>query len=143
MQGIRVLSVSLALAAGAFLANAQTFSKVDFHIPYTVNAGTRDLPPGDYEIRPITTTATYTGLFGLYKDGGTHLVTLMFVSREVKPESARGTKVLLAKDGREYSLAGMWIGTSPNEYDFSIRGSAKARSRERSTSKIELGAEAF
>src|SRR5579862_6341643 len=68
MRATRVLSLSITLAAASFLANAQTFNKVQVDLPFAITAGSSVVPADNYEIRPV---ADQPDTFGFYNGGVT------------------------------------------------------------------------
>jgi hypothetical protein len=137
MRVTGVLLVFLTLAATSLVANAQTFSKVEVHLPYTVVVGSRQLAPGDYEIHPVS-VPTVGKLFGIYGDGRTFEAWLSAIPAS-KPDPAKATELVLHDNGRgEYTLDQMWIQGSEDGYEFLTPKSVTSRER---LSSVEVRAE--
>jgi hypothetical protein len=101
-----VLTVLSILAAASLQIKAQTFVTVNVHIPYTVEAGTSELPPGDYVIRRV---ANIPSLFAFYKDGGMALETFVWAIPAQKINPPSNTELTLRNDGHEYILDQLWV----------------------------------
>jgi hypothetical protein len=138
MRVTRVLSVLLVLAAATLVANAQTFSEVKVHLPYTVVAGSKQLAPGDYEIFPVP-VSTGEQFFKIYSDDSSSFKALLWAIPASKPDPARTSGLVLRDNGQgEYTLDQMWIEGSEEGYEF--RAPKSVTSRERLTS-VEVRAE--
>jgi hypothetical protein len=125
MQVTRVLPVSLVLTAASLVANAQTFSKVEVHLPYTVVVGSKQLAPGDYEILPVSGD----NIFKILSDDRSTAAAFLLVMPASTPDPARTTKLVLQDNGHgQYTLDKMWIQGSEEGYEFLT---PKSTSRER------------
>jgi hypothetical protein len=132
-----VLLVFLTLAAASLVANAQTFPKVEVHLPCTVVVGSKQIAPGDYEIHPVS-VPTVGKLFGIYSDGRTFEAWLSAIPAS-KPDPARTTKLVLHDNGRgAYTLDQMWIQGSKEGYEFLPSKSVTSRER---LASVEVRAE--
>jgi hypothetical protein len=135
MQVTRMLSVLLVLTAASLVADAQTFSKVDVHLPYTVVVSSKQLAPGDYEILPVSGGK----LFEIYSDGRSSVEAFLLAMPASTPDPARTTKLVLHDNGRgEYTLDKMWIQGSEEGYEFLTPKSDTSRDR---LASVEVRAE--
>jgi hypothetical protein len=127
------------LAATSLIANAQTFSKVNAHIPYTVMVGSKQLPPGDYEILPAPGAAE--GLYAIYSDDRATFVGLLSATPTYESQPARNTELVLHANGQgEYMLDQLRIQGGTEGYEFVTPKSGA--SHEREASSVEVKAEA-
>jgi hypothetical protein len=130
MRAIRVLSVLSILAATSFIANAQTFGKVNANIPYTVMIGSKQLPPGNYEILPAPGSAV-GNLYAIYSDDRATFVGLLSAIPTSEAQPARSTELVLRANGRgEYTLDQLWIEGRTDGYEFVTPKSEPSRERE-------------
>jgi hypothetical protein len=121
MRATRVLSLSIAFAAASLLAHAQSFNQVQVNLPYSITAGSTELPAGNYDIRPL---AGAPDTFGLYQDG----VLCKSIIHATKIEKSAGdvdTSVVLRVSGDHYQLSQLWI-DGLTGYQFSMPSIAKA-----------------
>src|SRR5580698_7247650 len=125
MRAIRVLSVLLAVAATSLVANAQTFSKVKVHLPYTVVVGSKQLAPGDYELIPVAASGDN---FEIYSDGRDSYEGIVSAIQTWRVDPSKKTEVVLHDNGEgEYTLDQIWIQGSPRGYEFiAQKSSARA-----------------
>jgi hypothetical protein len=129
MRVTRVLSVLLVLAATSLVANAQTFSKVEVHVPYTLVVGSKQLAPGDYEILPVS-VSTGGNIFKIYSDDRSSFEAFLLAMPASTPDPALTTELVLHDNGRgEYTLDKMWIQGSEEGYEFLTPKSVTSRRR--------------
>jgi hypothetical protein len=137
MRVTSVLFVFLTLAATSLVANAQTFCKVEVHLPYSVVVGSKQLAPGNYEILPVS-VPTAGKFFEIYSDSRTFEALLSAIPAS-KPNPSRTTELVLHDNGRgEYTLDQMWIQGSEEGYEFLTPKSDTSRDR---LASVEVRAE--
>jgi hypothetical protein len=116
MRPIRVLSVLFAVAAASLVANAQTFTKVKVHLPYTVVVGSKQLAPGDYELIPASASGNR---FEIYSDGRDSFEGVVSAIQTWRVDPSQNTEIVLHDNGEgEYTLDQIWIQGSPRGYEF-------------------------
>ncbi|HUB82093.1 MAG TPA: hypothetical protein VMB03_25025 [Bryobacteraceae bacterium] len=137
MRAIRVLSVLSILAATSVIANAQSFNKVNAHIPYTVMVGSRELPPGDYEILPAP-GALVGNLYALYSDDHGKFVGLLSATPTHASQAAPATELVLHANGQgEYTLDQLRIEGDTGGYEFVTPKSGDSHERESTTVEVK------
>ena len=120
---IRSLSIlSLALAFGAFAANAQSTTKMGADIPFAFNVGTTTLAPGKYDIRVIASAAG-TASVCISQNDGTGKWTILGLANT---EHANGqAELFFDRHGDERVLRKIILGS--NGITVSTNGSRKTR----------------
>jgi hypothetical protein len=140
MRAISVLSVFSAMAATCLVADAQSFNRVTAHLPYKVVIGSKQLPPGDYEILPVSGT-NVGNLFANYSEDRASFEGLLSAMPALEFRPAPKTELVLYSNGQgEYTLDRLWIQGDTKGYEFLAPKSGV--SREQQASSVEVRAEA-
>ncbi len=126
MRLLRALCMFSVLTAASFSIQAQSFTAVNVHIPYTVTVAGKQLSPGDYEIRPINGTQN---AFTIYRNGQNAEAVLTAIP-EGTAESAHTTSIVLRASGDSYVMDQMWI-AGLGGYQFLGNGSSRSRESEK------------
>jgi hypothetical protein len=110
---------------------AQSFTAVNVHIPYSVTAGSKLLPPGDYTIRPLSGSPD---TFVVLKDNQRAETVLRAVFMD-NPDSANKTDIVLHSNGEGYAMDEMWV-AGYGGYEFLGNKTARSREAERKIAVI-------
>jgi hypothetical protein len=127
MRVQRLICVFALMVAASFYIHAQTFYAVDVHFPFTVMAGTKELPPGDYVIRPTGAQ----DVLAVYDDGGTHLETVMLAMPAGQTASSSKTVFELRGGAGVYALDHLWFEGETTGYEFLKPKAWESRQHER------------
>jgi hypothetical protein len=132
-----VLSI---LAATSLIANAQTFNKVNAHIPYAVMVGSKQLPPGDYEFLRVPGSAV-GDLYAIYSNDHATFVGLLSAVPTYESQPARSTELVFHPNGQgEYTLDELRIQGETEAYEFASPESAASHEREASSVEVKAAA---
>jgi hypothetical protein len=116
MQIVRALCISSALAAAALSVHAeQLVTSVRVNIPYSITAGSQQLPPGEYNIREISAVGH---IFGLFNADGTKFEMFLPAIPMDEPTIAEKTGLTFRTEGNEHFLEQLRIGGMNVGYQF-------------------------
>jgi hypothetical protein len=125
MQFFRALCITSALAAAALSVHAEQLTTlVRVNIPYSITAGSQQLPPGEYTIREISAVGH---IFGLFNGDGTKLETFLPAIPMDEPTTAQKTDLTFRTEGNEHILEQLRISGMNVGYQFVTPESVKSR----------------
>jgi hypothetical protein len=132
MRILRAFCVISVVAAASFQMNAQSFNAVNVHIPYPITAGSKQLSPGDYTIRPLSGSPN---TFVILKDGRRAETIVRAVPVIGNPNTAESTDIVLHGNEEGYVLDKMWV-AGFGGYEFMGNRSERSREAERQVAVI-------
>ena len=128
MKIVRAFCISSALAVAALSLHAeQLVTSFRVNIPYSITAGSQQLPPGDYTIREISAVGH---IFGLYNADGTKFEMFLPAIPMDEPTIAQKTDLTFRTEGNEHILEQLRISGMNVGYQFVTPESVKSKPTE-------------
>lgn len=124
-----MLIVGLSLATAVASANAQSSNKVMANIPFDFVVGDKNLPAGEYSVRPISSSGEAMLIQGT--DNGKAAMRLSNTTEQAKNRTH--VKLVFHRYGQSYFLAEVWNGDSTGRQ---ISKSKQERAVERELASI-------
>lgn len=104
---------------------------IDFRLPFSVNAGDKTVPPGNYELRRLGESPY---VFSLYNEDQGEYEALLMARPSERPNPAAKTDVILRSDGHEYVMDRLQIAGRQYRYQFSTPPNVMSLEKERAAS---------
>ncbi len=126
-----VLAIGAVTLMNINYAQGPLYDKVMVKLPYTVRAGDKTLPPGDYVIRQLPSDGGGRNVLLVYSDNGMKFETSSMTIPALDNQPANETKVILHQFGNEYYFDKVWIQGKNYGYEFPVPENVKSRQLER------------